>query len=408
MAIPSRLKSTTRPIAKVAKAITPTGIGVLLSVGAHLALLAFGPHTDVSFAALSKTAQEADAEEAIVPVMQLSPAERNRLPSFAQPRQSPPAATGLRSLSLPPGLPFSPNASTFKRRPVAANTLPSPSKTTTSNLGALRGKLPANITAPSRFSFNIPTTQVPQRSSNPQTVGVLPDPPPRTSTPADSGPRLSTEGLEGTGANLPNSSPGAANSDPRSLADALRDTEASGVAANPGTAPNTSAPSGEAASTAEAGEQPANIPVEAPVIATAPAQGKPSQLVNGNEYDKRYVTEAEAEENTNEWLSETAAGRENVAQANAEITINPDFKSCRDQPPVPARIGVIANPDGTQENATILKSTGYDVLNRLALRTLEYEDFGQPELPTQYVVDVKVNYEPQECAQALPDTPPSQ
>ena len=63
MAIPSRLKSAARPIAKAAKFITPTGIGVLLSVGAHVALLAFGPHTDVSFAALSPAAQEADAKK---------------------------------------------------------------------------------------------------------------------------------------------------------------------------------------------------------------------------------------------------------------------------------------------------------------------------------------------------------
>ena len=129
--------------------------------------------------------------------------------------------------------------------------------------------------------------------------------------------------------------------------------------------------------------------------------------MNGNEYDKRYVTEAEAEENTKKWLSETTEGREKVAQATAEIAVDPEFKSCREQPPVDGRIGVIANPDGTHEDATVLKSTGYDVLNRLALSRLEYEDFGRPEVPTQYVVNVKVIYKPEECTQAPPAVPPA-
>ena len=408
MAIPSRLKSAARPVAKVTKVITPTGIGVLLSVGAHVALLAFGPRTDVSFAALSPAAQEADAEETIVPLVQLSPGERDRLPSFAQPRREPPAATGLRSFALPPGLPFSPDASTFKRRPVPANTLPSPTKTKTRNLGPLGGVLPSGITAPLPFRFNIPTTPAPQRSSGSQpSVAALPTPPPRLPSTVDNGVRLSTERLEGTSPNeLPNLTPGTANSDPRTLADALRDTEAAGIAANPGTASDPStAPSGEA--TPNEGSNPANIPVEPPVIATAPAQGKPSQLLNGNEYDKRYVTEAEAEENTKKWLSETAEGRERVAQSTAEITVDSNFKACREQPPVDGRIGVIANPDGTHEDTTVLKSTGYDILNRLALSKLEYRDFGRPEVPIQYVVDVKVGYEPEECAQEPPAVPPS-
>ena len=418
MAIPSRLKSAARPIAKAVRVINPTGVAVLLSVGAHAALLAFGPHTDVSFAALSPAAQEADAEEAIVPLVQLSSGERDRLPSFAQPRREPPVATGLRSFSLPPGLPFSPDASTFARRPVPANTLPSPTKTKTRNLGPLGGILPSGITAPLPFRFNIPTTQAPQRSSSSQqSVAALPTPPPRLPSPADNGVRLSTEGLEEASPNnLPNLTPGTANSSPRTLVDALRDTEAASIAANPGTASNqpaAPAPSGEVAPN-QTGQPsspppnaPPNTPAQPPVIATAPAQGEPSQLIEGNEYDKRYVTEAEAEENTKRWLSQTAEGREKVAQATAEITVPSGFKSCREQPPVDGRIGVIANPDGTHESATVLKSTGYDILNRLALSKLEYEDFGRPEVPTQYVVNVKVIYKPGECVQEPPAAPPS-
>ncbi len=409
MAIPSRLTSAARPIAKAARVISPTGIAVLLSVGAHIALLAFGPRTEVSFAALSPAAQEADAKETIVPLVQLSPGERNRLPSFAQPRREPPVATGLRSFSLPPGLPFSPDAGTIKRRPVPANTLPSPTNPTIKNLGPLGGLLPSGITGRLPFRFNIPTTQVPQRSSSSQPpVTALPaNPPLQLPATTDNGVRLSTEGLEGSN-NLPNSSLGTTNSAPRTLADALRDTEAAGVAANPGAAPNPSAapaPGGQETPN-QTGEPPANAPAAPPVIATAPAQDKPSPLMNGNEYDQRFVTEAEAEENTKKWLLATAEGREKVAQATAEIPVDSGFKSCREQPPVDGRIGVIANPDGTHADATVLKSTGYDVLNRLALSQLEYEDFGRPEVPTQYVVNVKVIDKPEECTPP-PTAPPS-
>lgn len=411
--LPARLKSAARPLAKVTKVITPTGIAVILSVGAHLALIAFGPRTEVSFAALSQAAQEADAEETLVPVMQLSAAERDRLPSFAQPRREPPSATGLRSLSLPPGLPFSPSTSTFRRRPVPANTLPSPTKTTKSRSGPVRGTFPSGLTGglPS-FKPNFSTRPVPQPSnSSQQYVGVIPDPPPRLPVPADNGVRLSTEGLEGNNSGLPNLSPGASSSNPKTLADVLRETEAARIAASPGTAsPDTPAPSpGNAVapdgSDSEAGE---STPTEAPVVAKAPAQGDPLQLMNSNEYDKRNVTEAEAKANTDKWLSETAVGRDNVAQTTAEIGINSGFKSCREQPPVFGQIGVVASPDGSKENATVLKSTGYDFLNSLALRTLEYEDFGQPEVPTQYIVDVKVLYAPEDCAQDLPDAPPAE
>ncbi|MEL7520647.1 MAG: hypothetical protein AAGJ80_03310, partial [Cyanobacteria bacterium J06553_1] len=76
MALPARLTPILRPIGKVAKVITPTGVGVLLSVGAHAALLLFGPRTDLSFAALSQAAQQAESKETIVPLVQLTPAER--------------------------------------------------------------------------------------------------------------------------------------------------------------------------------------------------------------------------------------------------------------------------------------------------------------------------------------------
>ncbi|MEO1634706.1 MAG: hypothetical protein AAFS04_06470, partial [Cyanobacteria bacterium J06631_9] len=94
MATSSALKSITTPLGKVVKVLTPTGIGVLVSLGAHVFLFVNGPGTNFSLAALDEAAQQ-EAEETIVPVIELTPAERSRLPGFAQPRTIVPSPTGL-------------------------------------------------------------------------------------------------------------------------------------------------------------------------------------------------------------------------------------------------------------------------------------------------------------------------
>ncbi len=415
MAIPSRLKSALRPIAKTTKVITPTGIGVLLSVGAHAALIAFGPSTNVSFARLNQAAQEASAEESIVPLVQLSPAERNRLPSFAQPRRNPPSATGLGSLSLPSYIPNTPNNSTIRKRTVPANPIPSPTPNRSlvtrpsQPVRPLGNQLPAGVTRP--FSLNFPTTTVPTSPTAPPapSVAILPSPPPLSSTIESNPPPLPTDRVNGElpvlpgGVVLPAEGGG--------FSEALQGTQSAGIAANPAPTPGQQ-PGLPQLSDGEPSQQPVidqpvvEIPVDPPVIATAPAQGNASRLINGTiVYDERGVSEEAAEERTKDWLTASAEGKETVAEGTAEIEIDSAYKACREDPPQDGRIGVLVNPDGSRENITVLKSIGYDTLNRLALSTLDYYDFGQPEVPTQYQVDVEVIYEPEDCVEALPDTP---
>jgi hypothetical protein len=400
MALPSRLKSAARSAFKGASILSPTGIGVLLSVGAHAALLAFGPQTNFSFAALNQAAQEAKAEETIVPVMQLSPAERSRLPSFAQPRSLSPSPTGLTNLPLPSGLPFLPKTSTFPRRQVPANPMPSATTKapTTGNLGALRRTIPS--TTP--FRLNIPTTNVPAPSSRPPTVAVLP---PGQPTPPTSSSTNSPEASRG--GDLPTLSTGTNEpaSNGISTAQALENTEAAGNAnsaqngaqngqsiPNPFTNPPTDT---EQAPTSESGVDIAVQPSET----GESAQSESPLIASANVYDETNVSEEAAEQNLAKWLE----GKENVIRATAEMQIEPELKACRAAPPVDGRLGVIVNPDGTREEPTVLKSTGYDMINRLALSTLDYQNFGSVEAPTHYEVEVKVIYEPENCVETVPD-----
>ncbi len=400
MALPPRLTSAARSVFKASSVLSPTAIGVLLSVGAHAVLFGLAPRTSFSFAALSQAAQEAKAEETIVPLTTLSPAERSRLPSFAQPRGLSTSPTGLSNLPLPSGLPFIPRANTLPRRQVPANTMPSATtKTpTTGNLGALRNAIPSSTP----FRLNLPTTTPPARSpSSPPAVSVItqPTPPPPANSPASPTPNNNGD--------IPDLSSGseAAPSNGMSTADVLAGLEAAGNADNgqgqsEPTSPAENTP--EQAPTTESGTE----------IAVDPATGdeainpNESPLIAGNLYDDTDVSEEAAQQNLNNWL----AGKEDVPTNTAEINVPSGFTACREQPPVDGRLGVLVNADGSpQGDVVVLKSTGYEVLNRSAQSTLlGYPPFAPTGVPTYYTVNVIVTDKPAGCPESTPEESPRQ
>jgi hypothetical protein len=382
MALPPRLTLAARSVLKASRVLSPTGLGVLLSVGAHALLFGLAPQTSFSFASLTQAAQEAKAEETIVPLTTLSPAERNRLPSFAQPRGLSTAPTGLSNLPLPSGLPFIPRADTLPRRQVPANTMPSATTKapTTGNLGALRNSIPANRP----FRLNLPATTPPARSpGSPPPVAVItqPTPPPPANAPT-------TTPSPNNNGDLPDLSPGseAAPSNGMSTAEVLAGLEAAGNADNGQATPNENTP--ETAPTEET--ETTDIPVE-----TSGETSESPLLASNNLYDEANVSEADADQNLAKWLE----GKGDVLRGVAEMPIDSGFKACREQPPADGRLGVVVNPDGSREAATVLKSTGYEMLNRLALSTLEYQTLAPAEAPMYYEVEVKVTYEPTGCAE---------
>ncbi len=386
MAIPPQVSSAIRPLARLTRAVGPTGIGVLLSVAAHAAFLILGPKTNLSFAALSEAAQQADAEETIVPLVQLSPAEQNRLPDFAQPDRQSSDLTGLGSLALPSGLPFVPNPTEQKRRTAAAP-FPSATLPQTTQRRPVVGNNPSSTRSFTRQpSISLPISPTPP-------AGFVPSSPDPATAPI---PDLSEDG-ENSGAVEPGSSQSGSADDLQlpaqrglTLAEALARTQEAG-ANQPETATDDQA-------------EPEYTAAATPGAATAdPAQGDPSQLRDDFTYDNTNVSEEAAAANTEDWLVAIYEGKGNIAADTAELTIDSQFKVCKDISPSYGLVGVLVNPDGTQTNATVLKSTGYEVLNRQALEAVENTDFGQPEALTQYQVKIDVIYMPEGCVDSLPE-----
>ncbi len=390
MALSPQVKSAIRPLMGLTKAISPTGIGVLLSVGAHVAFLTLGPKTNLSFAALTEAAQQADAEETIVPLVQLTPAEQNRLPDFESSRQ-PPGLTGLGSLALPSGLPFEPNTSLPKRRTAAA---PFPSATlpqTPQQRPNSINSLPLGRSLNQGTSIPLPIDRTP--TPKPGSVPLLNEPLPDLSRNGDGSDRPPSESSEPEG-----NQPGTAD-DLRAPAEEGRSLDEILAAAQRA---GTNEPEPDAPTEPESTAEPTPPPSETPTPPRAPAaQGNPSQLRASLTYDSTGVSEAEAQANREAWLAAITEEKGEIPADTAELTIDSQFKACRETPPADALVGVVVNPDGTQENIAILKSTGYEVLNRQALEAVENASFDQPEVATQYQIQINVIYKPAGCAQSL-------
>lgn len=418
MALPSRLKSALRPVIQATHLTGPTTVGVLLSVGAHVLLLAFGPRTAFSFKALTQAAQAADAQETIVPLVQLTPAEQNRLPNFAQP-QLPANLNGLSSLALPPGLPLVPNAKipTAQSRSLTGNRLAnSPLTRNSLTNNQLRQLEAGRISQGFRLGTTFPTSSLGDRTSSTLSLGnrqavevpVLPPPPPTNSSAptesANASPALPANGSEPAAPSasdlLPQLDP---NQETISFGEAIARANAQpNPGANAGTNPPDIGDRIPATDSPNAAQTPAE---NSSAIARAPSQGGSSQLAQDFVYNSADVSEEAAKQNAAEWLQATAEGKgEDITQASTDLSIDSDFKVCQENPPVDALIGVVVNPDGTQTDVALLKRTGYPVLDRKAIAAVSYADFDTATVPTQYQVNIDVLYSPQGCVDSLPDS----
>ncbi len=413
MALPLRLKSALRPVIQATKLTGPTTVGVLLSVGAHVLLLAFGPRTAFSFKALTQAAQSADAQETIVPLVQLTPAEQSRLPNFAQP-QLPNNLDGLSSLALPPGLPLVPNAKIpTAQSPFPSNQFENDALTGNGLTDTQRRQLEAGrISQTLRLGTPVPNvnlgrTPSPSSLRNPQVVEVpvLPPPPPNPSAPAPAN-VSPTSPANGSGPATPSASDLLPQLEPNNTISFGEAIARANEQPNAGDNPPDIGDRIPASGSSPADETPAASSGEnSSAIAGAPAQGNSSQLAQDFVYNSTDVSEEAAQQNAAEWLAATAENKGgNIAQASADLSIDSELKVCQENPPVNALIGVVVNPDGTQTDAALLKRTGYPVLDRKALDAVSYADFDTAAVPTQYQVNIDVIYSPQGCVDGLPNS----
>ena len=418
MAIPARLKSTLRPLGTVGKAIGPTGIGVLLSVGAHAAIIAAsaqGSSGGGGGGGLFDAFDEAAAEEKVVPIVQLTPAERSRLPSFAQPRREPPS---LGSLDLPPGL-LAPSAIPGQRRTsVPAARMPSPTVprqfAATPPIDDVLKQIKARVAA-------APTRPQPPASINVQRRTNASDyiqTEPSITVPPIGDINNSSTANSGSASDLgqPSADSGLPQLEGRSTQDILArlqglQNQPSVPNETPSETPNETPSNGESRTNEPAtpsqensdNREPVDIPVqnsdsnEVTTLALEPADGDPAELREELAYDDRLTSEDAVAEKEDAWTAAIAEQKGALPQASTEVEINAAFKACRTNPPENGLIGVIVNPGGEIETLDVLKSTGYETLNIRAQEAIENYDFSNVEESTDFRVEVKVNYDADGC-----------
>lgn len=417
MPLPPRLKSTLRPFGVAGRAIGPTGIGVLLSVGAHAVFIAASAQGRIGGGGggggLFQAFDEAANEERIVPIVQLTPAERSRLPAFAQPRRAPSSTTG--SLELPPGL-RAPTASIGQRRPpTPAAQLPSPTtprqfppsppiNEVLENLKARVARATPNTPPPRPpASINIPSRTPPSayiQTAPSVSVGSIED--------------LNSENSAspGSAADLgqPDADSGLPEVEPLSNRELLARMQ--GLPNQPTTPPEATPPSnneGESApeiiappDTNTQGSEGIDIPVEnsnpeVVSLALNPANGDAAELQDELTYDSRLTSESAVDEKIAAWSGALAEQKGALPQAQTEVEINAAFKACRTNPPIDGLIGAVIQPGGEIETLEVLRNTGYETINLRAREAVENYDFSSVSEPTEYRIEVKVNYDAENC-----------
>ena len=383
-------KAAFRPLSNVGKVISPTGVCALLSVAAHAVLFAYGPRTGFSWAAAtqSQSGESGSPQETVVPLVQLSAAEQSRLPSFAQPRRAP-STTGLGNLSLPSGIPSVPNTSIPKQqaaRPFPSPTLSQPNQRRIPNLNRTIPNLTRTQPPRGPIQFPIPSFPTARIRQTSPTV-VVPD-----SLSPDTSDRSASSAAPGVDAadDLPTLESGVAALGTQNIPE----PPGTSSAANEDT-PDIGSGLSSSGST-EDGPSVAVIVEDPNLLSMATAQGNPdiisSDLAAANTYNDALISGDAVEDKIKAWESGVVQNKGAIATAEVTVTVDSGFKACREIPPQDGLLGVVINPDGTQEELEVLQSTGYDVINRTAVSTVKASDFGPVEAPTQYKVEVDVIY----------------
>lgn len=369
----------------------PGSIAALISLGVHGALFGAG----LGFSSLSMASLAGDSagatEQRQVPLVELTPEEQNRLPDFSSSAYSLYPGSGTGSLGL----------------------LPVPNSRTPSSIS------PSPLSPDSKSSVSIP--------ANPFAIGMAPYFPP-TDPPVLFPPRRSTNlppvtVAPRTRGNVPRLPAGTPRNNPNPAAGGPASTPTASTPTSqgaPDTPPPTSArdllPEGEGSSTATArgGSRSGS---STPPTSTANANGSEGSAENNSEaarsranllahlraltYNAEGTTSEEASAAQEEWLAgaqEQAKEPDLDVAKTLEVSIPYDGRVCLSPEPVDGLVGVWVKPDGTLGgDPTLLKSTGYSLLNEEAASAIASIEFPKGEAPTAYAFDVKIDYADESC-----------
>ncbi|MFE4107654.1 energy transducer TonB family protein [Almyronema epifaneia] len=359
----------------------PTGIAAAVSVGIHGILFAASPHF-TSFSLASLAEPEALSDERTVPLVELSPAEQQRLPDFSNPTFSLlPQPGSLGELQLPNSR--SPGSTAYFSNGQSAPPNPfyyNPPLGNTSVRGNPSGYSGGGTAG--RRSNSQATTRSGQTQIRPGATAPAPG------NQASRG--SASEGVnEITPAELERRTVGVDSlqiaTRPSQSADDLR-TDRNGSTRSL----SSSEASADPADQAEADQDEAN-PLRAELEAFQAAYT----------YSESGTSEAAAETALADWLSNTQAEleiSELPLQPATEIPIAYPLRICLPTPPTAARVGILTNPAGEAASAPVLlKSTGYPGLNQKALQVVEEVDFAAAEAYQAHQFLIPVRYNEANC-----------
>ncbi|EKV02105.1 Gram-negative bacterial tonB protein [Leptolyngbya sp. PCC 7375] len=373
---PSLVKTTLR---KVKELVTsPYGVAAIASLSFHGVLFAAMPRfSSASFAAFSEE-EVADAAPRTVPLVTLSPAEQGRLPDFNRSRL--PAIPDINSR---PSINNLPNASSLNRSNIftrpnifnrsSSNRTTNPSLSSPNTLRRNRPFQNPYIPRPNISIRDTPTQSGQSRDRKTTTITIPAPPPsvvPEIDTDQDTLAReleLEQQQAEQAAAEQTEANEGLPDLPEQSDQEATsEDTENTEVAANP-----------------EPTDQPTQL----------------ERLQAKFNYDAESTTPEEVEDNYKAWEANTDSAIDGAVET-AEIgalNLDASFNLCAQNPPTNGEVGILVAPDGTPSNPTVLRSTGYDYLNQVAIDTLMDSEFPATEQATRYPFELIVNYDAEAC-----------
>jgi hypothetical protein len=363
------------------KRLQPSWLAGILSVGFHGVLFAAGP----SFPSLGfngLTEPERAAEKRNVPLVELSPAEQQRLPDFDQSFYSFDSFEDLEPLT-----PLFESDTDMDTDPETL--LPKPGRSLLDNppLPTPSSRIPFGITSleprPRRPTTSLPPlVQTPRPLPQPNTAAPGAGTPP-PELPAGTNPQPNTPETTATRQPAPDE-PSAADLELRPV--------------NPDE----------------------NAADESPAIA---ARGNPTEVLTLEErllaysYDVAGTTEEDAVVLWDDWL---AAGQdfaeelelpweapesdepdeEGLLKAPIELPIDYTQQFCLAKEPHKGLIGAWVSPEGLLLGEPfVLRSTGYSGLNRQAMQYIKTLDFSTVQAFTGYQFEVVVDYDPENCTE---------
>ena len=365
----------------------PTGIAAVVSIGIHGILFAASPQFS-SFSLASLAESEPIADERTVPLVELTPAEQQRLPDFSgnsntfsllpqpgslAPLQSPNSTASGATPYLSDSQPLPPNPFFYNppigNTPVRGNPSSSPGRTATRGRSSQQTR---------RSGQSRPETTVQSRSNQPRSGSV-------------------TEGVgEITAEELDQRTVGVDN-----LQIATRPSRSADDLRSPGSSATQSTAGSQAAAGEEANNEAEPAGSQTDAAASNPLREELEALQTAYTYSEAGTTSAAAETTSANWLAEFKSELEIAElplQPAAEIPIDYPLRICLPVPPVTAQVGVVVSPAGEPVGEpTLLRSTGYAGLNQAALQAVGNADVAAGDSYQALRFTVPVQYSEAEC-----------